>query len=1600
MSTIPTKVIEGAQKFAGLELSGSSSPLELLRAGASVDASSLVRDPEAAGFLVAIGEAIAEASWEGVEESAAGEPLLAIGATLRAAIAQSGGPGPLREAGRAWLNLVRRRPFPQVVAAAGRIEEAMEIILALIRGTHFSIASLLAQRVEDYGPRTLFELPSRGHEGQISWLEVSERVDRLARGLHARLAERGEGRVALLARNSYEMALADLACLTSRITIVVIPPTSTPDHVSYILKRTGARMLLFNGDDLERLALRLRPDLPDLHTLVRLDESADHEDVRSLTDIYAAAGRYSRERLAQVRDHIDVDELATIMVTSGTTGRPKGIRFTALNLVSKRFARSFALPEIGDKDVFLCYLPLFHTFGRYLEMLGCIFWGARYVFMEDPSLDVMLERFARYRPTVMISIPKKWIELYEEIGRRADIEHDSDEALQAATRDVLGDRMRWGLSAAGFLDPEIFTFFQRQGIELMSGFGMTEATGGITMTPPGGYRHDTLGIPLPAIDVELAEDGEMRIRGPYVMQGYLEPEDEKDVFEQGWLRTGDLMMQDEEGYYRILDRKKEIYKNVKGQTIAPQRIERLFDDFDAAKRVFLVGDHREFNTLLIVPNLDYEEVPLRSMDDEAQREYFRSLVVSVNRFLSPYERVIDFALLPRDFSEGEGELTPKGTYKRRAIADHFDEVIERFYKQVPLRLPGHDLEIKLPNRLFQTLGVTTRDIQLQEGELVVVPSGRRLSLRHLGKGEEGEILRIGSHVYHVDTDSIDLGQFLTCPRMWLGNEELVAFSPMETSARMRRRRPPRGVRRLRVAAPERIDDQGLMMLRAAVAAGDSSLDTFHLAARALNSERVEAGLAAVELLSGVEPSEDARLLEIAHFALREAADAPLLEVRRHAFCALMPIEEDARARASIEHFLSDGARILDETTVVNLARQTLSPGVLQDLVEHVKRRVVSSVQSESSTWRREASSLLHLLGRYGAEHPVSYRPLRRDLARIELFSTDDTVRVEAARAREILTEGFRRWLGPPQWIAVDPESGREYRWKDVVTFEEDLPEVEKRRLFDAFSTTSLIREAIFLLCGGQSVRLSDIPPGGVWVSLARRESDRATFRVTVHTRFQGSFDFSVGLAEGLDSRNTEREILWAMVAGESAAGDRLVEEMGGSWPDRGFWTKEALPGETVERSLRRLARRVEDDGVDRVAPMWPFMAWSAAEALFRFWDRTGRRYVIDDASPTNVIVPTHDYQVGARIVSVVSRTRSPGLASYLRTIIERLLEGATRAAPETAGLAGPRVIFSALLEAIGPEEGLELLRGLEDADPELDTAIRRYVDDIVERGFLPRRLYFAIKRYKRWVDLAEDATSRAKAQTLQDLWATYNIASLLGHYPEARVRFFLETVFADAGDDLRRGLADIVQQLRHRRIDNEELVDMIGALGKHGAPGSDEEFFLTRLTFPHLRPGDTAGFVSAEWGGVRQSDVVVTLRDNQGRPFHVRAPVSPKEVGRLHRLFIASRMEVTFSPEHHFLVAVNDRGVLIGGLFYDLEDEANGRAHLEKIVVSERYRKHGVADALMNELMSRLGAQGIHFVTTGFYRPSYFYRHGFRVERRYAGLVRELEPESYNPEIL
>jgi len=1500
-------------------------------------------------------------------------------------------PGDVDVRGQVWrlLDVVRRRRLLRRVRDSGSVDAWADRILALIDRSGFTFWQLFDQRVRSYGPRVLFRL-KRGAEARgITWEGASRQVERLARALVALFDQIGEGRVAILSENRVEMALLDLACLSTGVVNVMLPTNSTAEDVGYMLSHSAARVVFVSSSRQRVKVQKVRDGLPELKAVVVFDEEAAGDDTVHLQRLLVAAGRVPASRLSRRRLVMSPDDLASVMYTSGTTGTPKGICFSQRNIVFKRFARALALPDIGDDDVFICYLPLCHTFGRFLELAGCVFWGATYVFAESTSIEVLADQMRRERASVMISIPLKWIQLYELVRQEVDIEAAPPDLVAAAVRQVTGGRLRWGLSAAGYLDPGIFRFFQRQGVELMSGFGMTEATGGITMTPPGRYRDDSLGPALPGIELSLAGDGELLIRGPYVSIGHLDPPDGEPCFdERGWFHTGDMMEMEPDGFIRIVDRKKDIYKNVKGETIAPQRVENLFRSFATVRSIFLVGDHQPYNTALIFPDHDNEEVPLEGLPEPELNRHFRDLVVMANGFLAPFERIVDFVVLDRDFEAERGERTAKGTLRRRVIERNFADVISRLYQRAWVKVGG--VEVLFPNWFFQALGATALGLSVDGDRVTTATTGRSLTIRRVGDG----LVQVGSAIYGYPRRVLPLSLLLRAPALRLGNEELIAFAPPATRRQDLRSRPGREVEWLRHVEPTTATEEDRRLARELLYRRPSSLDDLALAARLQGTGDPEDAEMGVRILEEALDLDEPMVANTALHILRRGLRACCPELLRRTFRVLAMAERPERFVQTLSAFLDAPDEVLDEATTSAIARRGLPPERLEDFVTAAERRCASRGDGDPT-----AEALLRLLAACGAAHPSRYRSLRGFLARMALVPGAPRIRRRALEERRWMEEAFKEWLGQDSRVAVDPETGREYGWVDVLTCGrrcrlEECPDGLDRgtcgQLRRAIENTALVRGSIFLF-SGVLISLHDIPQDGIAISHLATRGGKSVYRLTVTARAGGRFHLVVNVNRHLTPTEVQEETDWLVVCGESRRRGPVAEGFGGYWPEHGIWTEEYVPGLTLDKAIDDMAAQEDPD---RLIQVWPYVSWTAASAFVDFWDRTWRKSVVLRPGADAVVVPTHDYHVGARLIS-----RSPvgpfeGLGRMLVSLLDWLIRPIEQRHPVLRGVARWRVLCGALLEIVGETEGVELLQQLlEQPDGELPEEARDGIDDYLRKvrhhGFMHRRLYFAINRFHRWLTLNPNATRQARAATLRDLYVNYGLGRLQERYPEARVRLFRETVFFDASEPLQDALGDLSTRLRTGEIEPGETATAIADLCAHLRSSTDEDYFLARLSYPHLQPDDRTGYVPAESGGTRHIEMMVSYEDKVGTPFRVRHALNVREVGGLHRLFLRGRLVVRYRPEHRYLVAIDDLGRMLGGLVYETRPD-DLTAHLEKIVVARRCQGKGIGRTLLDELFSRLKSAGYTAITTGFYRPGYFHARGFRAERHHAGLVRPL----------
>ena len=1487
-----------------------------------------------------------------------------------------------------YLNLFRNSSFLQKIYNERRWDD---LIHRLIIHSSYTFDVLFAQRVDQYKKKNLFRIINDDKTIDFNWQKTSERVSSYHSSLRSMLSEiSGENAfIAFLLENSLDMVMLDLACLTTGIVNVMIPANSVSEHISFILNQTEAQ-ILFADDEKQLAKIRsIRKEIPHLKTVVMLKGNAAEDWVISFEEFKARASKNKPESIVDIKPN----SLATIMYTSGTTGEPKGIMFSHTNIVYKRFCRAMAIPGMSDDDRYLAFLPLYHTFGRWLEMTGAIFWGAEYCFMENPAVETMIGNMRLVKPTIFISIPKKWIQLYEYITVRADVEVDDDEKIKQVVASVTGGKLKWGLSAAGYLPPDIFRFMQRYGIELMSGFGMTEATGGITMTPPFQYRENSLGKALPGIEIKLGKDGEILIRGPYVMLNYYSQKHEETFDKDGWLATGDVMRMDKEGFIEIIDRKKEIYKNVKGETIAPQKIENLFRDFEFVKQIFLVGDHRPFNTVLIFPDLESDSTPLKNMDEQQRQEYFSTVIVTVNNFLAPFERILDFKLIDRAFSDAYHELTPKGTYKRRIIEENFDEHINSMYQKDHLSLPLGNREIKIPNWFLREKGALSRDMFLKDNVLSIPKLKSSLVVKVLD--EDQNIFQIGNYSYCIKTRHIDLQDILTNPFYFLGNVQLVEFAGQGIFRWYRKTEAEKDIDFGDRIVPVTAEENLIINFSGILSAKEISIMGLHSASVLLQSDIINESEDAVKYFAEILKDSKSNHYKLAvEIAFRPRLIKAISIQRKMFLSALQTLRKDNLCRLLSLYLEVDKNFINDE--LISAINNISKGGDNLDEIEAVLSDQITVVTHQTKIITTAIPNLFELLVSYGVSHPRSYDRIRSIFLRYELYGKTEDISSLANQSRLNIRKQFRAWLGENQQVAIDSETGEEYRWEDVLIFDQSISENDQLILKKAISEKQILREAIFLFTGSVLVSLNNILPSGVWISKYSEKEFRSVFRVTVQTRFQGGFDIAFHLYKNINLADIEDEIKWKVLAGSEGRKEKLAAKFGGLWEESNLWTEEFINDEPIERFIRREYKRNDEVAFEKLKNLWKFFVWNAAAAYVKFWKLSDMKMELADTTPDDIIVSSHDYQTGCIITSFYNRRKTESTLLFLMSFYKSFVKQTEERYPLITKASVWNSILSGIIDAEGLDAGVSLIKqfGEEVGSSEIENKediiarINSFLNNVNDHGYLPKQLYFAIKRFHRWYDLNKKASLSAQAEMIYELYETYHLFDLEEQFPAVRTRLFLETVFYNSPKRFKEVLQELARNQRQHKITKEASLKLITNLHFEFELDEKEIYFIARLGYPHLKPTDSASLLKIKSEVAGQANLVVQLQDYDGNKFTIRNPINPKEISKLHQLYLEANLNVNFRPEHQFLVALSDRGFIIGGAFYNRSDEET--VHMEKIVVSNRYRRKGISEGLMNELFSRVKSDKIKFVTTGFFRPEYFYRFGFKIERKYSGLVKEL----------
>ena len=590
------------------------------------------------------------------------------------------------------------------------------------------LALMVPKQAKKYGDRTALRYREHSAWRDISWREVEDRVRSAAKGLLELGIPEG-GMVGIFAHNCPEWTIADFAILSVRGVSVPIYATNTAKQAEYIVNETEIAVLFVGGAEQYRKAVSISATSIFLKKIIVFNSSVPLADPGG-RDVYfqdfLVSGRQAAQdlELESRLKKADMNDLATLIYTSGTTGEPKGVMLHHSNFYFSFQAHNKRL-SVSDRDVSMCFLPLSHVFERAWTYFAL---GSGMVVNYCDDTGKIVEYLQEVQPTIICAVPRFYEKIYGaifeklekapasrknlflwavELGEkvylrtkeRQSIPWDlklkyriAEKLVLEKLRNIVGGRIRFFPCAGAPLSRHIEEFFHSVGIPIKYGYGLTETTATVTCHEEYHYRPGTVGKPIYGVDVKIAPDGEILVRGETVTKGYYKkPEATSEVFTDNWFRTGDAGVL-EDGYLTITDRIKDLMKTSGGKYIAPQLIETTVGKDHFIEQISIIGDERKYVSALIVPTFTALEDYARSRNiDFASREelighpeivkFYHDRIEANQKELAGFEKIKKFKLLAKPFTQDDGEMTPTMKLKRKVINEKYRDIIDGIYRE-------------------------------------------------------------------------------------------------------------------------------------------------------------------------------------------------------------------------------------------------------------------------------------------------------------------------------------------------------------------------------------------------------------------------------------------------------------------------------------------------------------------------------------------------------------------------------------------------------------------------------------------------------------------------------------------------------------------------------------------------------------------------------------------------------------------------------------------------------------------------------------------------------------------------------------------------------
>ncbi len=1031
------------------------------------------------------------------------------------------------------------------------------------------------------------------------------------------------------------------------------------------------------------------------------------------------------------------------------------------------------------------------------------------------------------------------------------------------------------------------------------------------------------------------------------------------------------------GFWRLSNRVKDIYKNSKGQTIAPRRVEALFEDVPGIRRTFLVGDGRDYNALLV--SVDRTDPVVQAFSSaDALDEYLRQIVAVANRALVRHERIVNFAVLSRDFELARGELTAKGSYRRKVIEEHFAAEVSALYAGGANEIACHGVPVQVPRWICRDQGWLERDIQCDENGIWVRGDGRRLCIRRMPSGR----IRVGDLEYAIGgRGMVNLGTFARQPLLWVGNPELARFcpckegweSPLEPIS-------PQVVLQARASEPPEPPPDISRI-------GDYQLGRVHVLATQALFGPAEAALSAVAQLGELLGRVHTALASLIRRRLEALARHPDLPVRCLAYRTLLLETVVPETSEMMPSFIESGLPFLDAESIEVIARTHLEHQRLEALRQRLYRYRAELTWPASDAVRTLFSDVFQLLCNFVRYHPEYFPEIRLELNAWIVHEADPSV---AAVARERLVEITKWW----EDYLFGPGTAAE-AWRPNVLYHETVGAPAVARLDHLLRQTSFVAKSIALAFEGAAPDLDQVDHEGGWVSRLPSLQGQSTFRVSVNTAGR-HYDLVVVFNEDEGPERARLIMRWMLAIAAHPFGTPVVPRFGWYDPDLHAMSFAYVQDLTVFERIREFASLRAPGLAPAGAPQWRELFVRAMAALFVGWQKSGWRIVPGQATPFNVVVLAPDFRQGAYILSLDDWRPYETPLSIVRPLVDNFYRQTTSHYPWCRRALDLRWIFEACVEAIGEEQARTFLAELRtdlDHSPlqvlgeSLAAVLDGFLTSLDHAYYAPLSLRSAIDRYHDWSRENPHAAVPAREQLVQELLVVYG----LDRYPEfARYHLYRSTYFAHAEPAVcsafDRLLADMFLHQGQPASTMVELSELQAAIRD-----PDDLAVFAHMAFPHHSLEHRLE-VLAVGSGTKQVVVCSHVQDQEGRVYTVREPVDAPEVGRLYRCYVQAGFPRTISADDSFYVMLDSRDEIVGGVIY--RRESHTVTHLRGIVVRNELKGRGLNGALLEDFCLRMANQGVEVVRTFFFARRFYMQHGFRVDRRWGGLVRVLSEET------